>query len=56
MEMLEEGKRDELLALANLEAALIEQMYSLPVKAAEYLTSAQEAAKFTAQLTGQPLA
>ena len=49
---LEEEQRDHLLALAHLEAALIEQTYGSILKSGVHLAEAQEAAGFFAELTG----
>lgn len=50
---MEDRSKKQLLVLANLEAALIEQMYRSPTTAAQNLLQAQEAAGFSAQLTGK---
>lgn len=52
-EELDALERKQLIALANLEAGHIEQIFSYPAKAADFLAAAQEAAGITAELTGQ---
>ena len=47
-----EGLRKQLTALACLEAAVVEHLYSYPIRAAEFLKAAQGAVGFSAQLTG----
>jgi len=51
-EGLPDGLRKQLSALANLEAALVEHLYSYPLQANEHLKAAQEAVGFSAELTG----
>ena len=44
--------RPQLRALAHLEAALVEHLYSHPAGAAQHLEAAQLAVGFSAELTG----
>ena len=50
-----EASRPQLSALAHLEAALVEHVYSHPAGAAPHLEAAQDAVGFSAELTGATL-